>query len=352
MKALYDFIGREKLGDTVKVATVSGRYYAMDRDNRWDRVKLAYDAMAGGEGRVCSSGVDAMEQAYSLGENDEFVHPSVVHEAGVPVGSMKDGDCAVFFNFRTDRTRELTRALAIDKFDGFGREGRLKFAEFVCMTEYDATFNLPVAFPPQSLDNILGEVISKDGLAQLRIAETEKYAHVTFFFNGGNEKPFPGEERVLIPSPKEVATYDLKPEMSAPAVTDELLARIASGKYDVIVLNYANPDMVGHTGIMEAAVRACEVVDGCLSRIVPAILAAGGVALVTADHGNCEKMYDNATHAPHTAHTSNPVPFIVTRAGLRLEPHGILADIAPTMLDIMGLAKPEEMTGRSLIIKS
>lgn len=351
MKSLYSFIEREGLVGVVEVATVSGRYYAMDRDNRWDRVKRAYDAMVLGEGRECVSGIDAMEKAYAAGETDEFVAPSVVHGAGGAAGRMKDGDSAIFFNFRTDRTRELTRALAVDPFDGFERTGRPVFSEFVCMTEYDATFRLPVAFPSQTLDNILGEVISKHGLRQLRIAETEKYAHVTFFFNGGLETPFPSEDRVLIPSPKEVATYDLKPEMSAYAVTDEVVKRIRSGEYDVIIMNYANPDMVGHTGIMSAAVRACEVVDECLSRVMAAIFEAGGVALVTADHGNCEKMYDEPTHAPHTAHTSNPVPFVVTVAGARLAPSGILADIAPTMLDIMGIEKPGEMTGSSLIEK-
>ncbi|HLB25914.1 MAG TPA: 2,3-bisphosphoglycerate-independent phosphoglycerate mutase, partial [Nitrospirota bacterium] len=307
MKELYDFIGREGLLAVARVATVSGRYFAMDRDNRWERVKKVYDAMVLGEGRERASGIEAVEYAYAHGETDEFIAPTVIKDGG----GVKDGDAVIFFNFRTDRTREITRSLALDGFSGFERAGRPRLSTFVCMTEYDRTFGLPVAFPPQTLDNIFGQVISGLGLFQLRIAETEKYAHVTFFFNGGVEKPLKGEERCLIPSPKEVPTYDLKPQMSAVEVTDEALKRIASGRYDVIVMNFANPDMVGHTGVMDAAVKACETVDGCLARIVPAVKEAGGISFVMSDHGNVEKMYDKETHSPYTAHTSGRVPFII-----------------------------------------
>ena len=347
MQDLQSFIDKEGLGDMVRVGTVSGRYFAMDRDNRWDRVKKAYDAIVSGEGHKFESPLKAIGGAYDNGETDEFITPSIVES----YSGMRDGDSVIFFNFRTDRTRELTRAIALDAFDGFERPVRPKLSSFVCMTEYDKTFNLPVAFPPQRLDNILGEVISGLGLRQLRIAETEKYAHVTFFFNGGQETPFDGEDRCLIPSPKDVATYDLKPQMSAFEVTDEVVKRIQSSAYDMIIMNYANPDMVGHTGIMDAAVKACEVVDTCLSRVIPEILGAGGIVFVTADHGNAEKMVDPETGGPFTAHTSSKVPFIATTKGLKLRDGGMLADIAPTILDIMGIAKPTEMTGESLVLK-
>ncbi|HEX9860646.1 MAG TPA: 2,3-bisphosphoglycerate-independent phosphoglycerate mutase [Nitrospirota bacterium] len=335
--------------DRVKVATVSGRYYAMDRDNRWERVKEAFDALVSGKGRAAASGSAAVQAGYDAGENDEFVRPTVIMEEGAPAGTISDGDGVIFFNFRTDRAREITRAIALEDFDGFDRPARPRLASYVCMTEYDETFGLPVAFPPVRLTNILGQVISAAGLTQLRIAETEKYAHVTFFFNGGEETPFPGEDRVLVPSPRDVATYDLKPEMSAHEVTDEALKRV--GGYDFIILNFANPDMVGHTGVMEAAVRACEVVDGCLARIVPAVIDAGGIVIITADHGNVEKMVDEGTGSVHTAHTSNLVPFIVCDGRFRLDGPGRLADAAPTMLDIMGMDAPPEMTGRSLLVK-
>ena len=350
-RELDSFIGKEGLGGTVKVATVSGRYYAMDRDNRWERVLQAYDAMVLGGGRTNSTASGAVEYAYKHGETDEFIMPTVIMDGGAPAGMIKDGDSVIFFNFRTDRTRELTRALALDGFDGFERKSRPRLATFVCMTEYDKTFGLPVAFPPFTLTNIFGEVVSGLGLKQLRIAETEKYAHVTFFFNGGVEKAFYGEDRCLIPSPREVATYDKKPEMSAYLVTDEVVKRVKSGKYDVIVINYANPDMVGHTGIMSAAVKACEVVDGCLSKVVQCVDAQGGLCIVTADHGNVEKMFDPGNGEPFTAHTSNRVPFIIASDGYRLDGPGRLADVAPTMLDIMGIEKPKEMTGRSLLVK-
>jgi len=346
MRELVDTIEREGLSGMVRIATVSGRFYAMDRDNRWERVRKAYDAIVGGEGLRSQTGVTAIDEAYERGETDEFVVPTVVESGGD--GRLRDGDSVIFFNFRTDRARELTRALAIEEFDGFERPSRLRLAYYACMTEYDETFGLPVAFPPTRLHNIFGECISSLGLKQLRIAETEKYAHVTFFFNGGEEKPFEGEDRCLIPSPKDVPTYDKKPQMSAYQVTDEVLSRIASGKYDVIIMNYANPDMVGHTGIMEAAVKACEALDECLARVVPAIQEAGGIALITSDHGNVEHMKDDSTGQPYTAHTSNPVPFLIADEGFEFTGKGILADVAPTLLDIMGLGQPPEMTGHSL----
>lgn len=333
-----------------RIATVMGRYYAMDRDNRWERVGKAYAAMVYGEGAGFASAAEIIAGSYSAGVNDEFVLPSVVMEDGAPVGLVKDGDGFIFFNFRSDRAREITKALALPTFDGFERRSPPALASFVCMTDYDETFHLPVAFPGEELKNILGELLSKAGLAQLRIAETEKYAHVTFFFNGGNEVPFPGEERCLIPSPKEVPTYDKKPEMSAFPVTEELLSRLDSDRYDVVILNFANADMVGHTGILPAAIKAIEAVDDCIGRLVEKVLAKGGRAIITADHGNAEKMVDEHG-GPHTAHTTDRVPLILVddarkEVKLRL---GILADIAPTILEILGLPKPPEMTGRSLI---
>jgi len=331
------------------VATVSGRYYAMDRDNRWERVERAWQALVHGEGLTAGSSAAAIEAAYRAEQTDEFVEPRVILREGKPVGTVTDGDGILFFNFRADRARELTRAFTFDNFDGFERGERPDLACYLCLTEYDETFGLPVVFPPESYPDIFGEVLAKAGKTQLRIAETEQYAHVTFFFNGGVEEPFPGEERVLIPSPKEVATYDQKPEMSALEVTEEVIARVESGQYDVIVLNYANPDMVGHTGVLPAAVRAMETVDTCLGRVVDAILAAGGGLLITADHGNCEKMSDGGQ--PHTAHTSDPVPLLLVDDRYRerkLKP-GILADLAPTMLHLLGLRQPTEMSGTSLL---
>ncbi len=333
-----------------RIATVMGRYYAMDRDKRWDRVEKAYDAMVLGSGNRFASAQQAIERSYLDGVTDEFVLPSVIVDGGEPTGMVKDGDGFIFFNFRSDRAREITRTLTDPGFDGFARKSVPKLACYTCMTVYDETFNLPVAFGTEELKNILGEVIGKAGLKQLRIAETEKYAHVTFFFNGGNEMPFPGEDRVLIPSPREVATYDEKPEMSARMVTDELLRLLDEDKYDFIVLNFANADMVGHTGIIPAAVKAIETVDECVGKIVAKILERNGRAIITADHGNAETMTDEKG-GPHTAHTTNPVPLILvdaTRKGSTLR-HGILADIAPTVLELLTLPKPVEMTGKSLL---
>jgi len=334
-----------------RVATVIGRYYAMDRDNRWERVERAWRALVLGEGEEVPSSAAAIEAAYAAGENDEFVKPRIVVPAGAAAGTVADDDGIIFFNFRSDRAREITRTFTDADFAGFARPQMPKLATYVCLTEYDETFDLPVAFPSESYPHLLGEVVADAGLRQLRIAETEKYAHVTFFFNGGSEVPFPGEERVLIPSPQEVATYDQKPEMSAPAVTAEVVKRIGSGDYALIVLNFANPDMVGHTGILEAAVRAMETIDDCVGQVVDAVLAAGGRLLITADHGNCEKMTD-AKGGPHTAHTSNQVPVLLIdpqRRTAKLRSGGRLADIAPTLLALLGLPQPQEMSGTSLL---
>lgn len=334
-----------------KIASVMGRYYAMDRDKRWDRVKLAYDVMVLGEGLNAESAMKAVANSYSKQEFDEFVKPTVIFQNGKPTATIDANDSVVFFNFRPDRAREITRAFVDKDFDGFERAKGYFPLHFVCMTQYDATIeNVSVAFKPQSLANTFGEYISKLGLRQLRIAETEKYAHVTFFFNGGVEKVYDGEDRALIPSPK-VATYDIKPEMSAVEVTDEVLNRINSKEYDVIILNYANPDMVGHTGILEAAKTAIETIDKCLGRVVPAILDQGGTVMITADHGNSEQMVDYDTGGPFTAHTTNPVPLLMIGQGDVKLKEGRLADLAPTMLDILGLEKPDEMTGESIIIK-
>ncbi len=332
------------------LATVTGRYYAMDRDNRWPRVEKAWRAMALGEGQPAESAAEAIGSAYTAGQNDEFVEPRVILHNGSPAGIINDGDGIIFFNFRADRAREITRAFTLPGFDAFPRPSVPRLSTFVCLTEYDATFDLPVAFTSESLHNILGEVVADAGLKQLRIAETEKYAHVTFFFNGGEEVPFANEDRVLVPSPQDVATYDQKPAMSAPQVTDEVVNRIRQGIYDLIILNFANPDMVGHTGILRAAIAAMETVDECAGRVVDALLEAGGCALITADHGNCETMVDE-TGAPQTAHTANRVPLILVDPDNRqaeLQP-GILADLAPTILTLMNLTIPPEMTGKNLV---
>lgn len=335
-----------------KIATVMGRYYAMDRDNRWERVEKAYRAMVQGEGNPFPSAAAAIETSYGNGVVDEFVVPSVIVADGAPVGKISDGDAFIFFNFRSDRAREITRTFTDSAFTGFTREVWPKLSSYVCLTTYDETFGLPVAFGPDELTNIFPEVIANAGLTQLRIAETEKYAHVTFFFNGGRETPFEGEDRALIPSPKEVATYDLKPEMSAYLVTDELMKRLNENKYDVIILNFANADMVGHTGILTAAISAVEAVDSCVGKIVDRVRELGGAVLITADHGNAEIMVDHSTGGPHTAHTCDLAPFVLvddSRKHVKLRKGGVLADIAPTMLQMLGLPQPAEMTGKSLI---
>ena len=329
-----------------KVATVMGRFYAMDRDNAWDRVEKAYAAMVYGEGVEGCCPVGAIKKSYEEGVTDEFMVPTVLDKEG----AIKAGDSVIFFNFRPDRARQITRAFVDPDFTGFPRKNGFFPLHFVCMTQYDATMpNVHVAFPPEALTMTMGEYISKNGLTQLRIAETQKYAHVTFFYNGGEEKTFPGEDRILIKSP-DVETFDLKPEMSAYEVTDAVVKAIEEDKYNMIILNYANCDMVGHTGIEEAATKAVEAVDACVGRTVDAILKAGGAALITADHGNAEKMKE-PDGAPFTAHTTNPVPLIVAGYPCKLRDGGRLADLSPTMLDIMGLPKPPEMDGESLIVK-
>lgn len=334
-----------------KIASVMGRYYAMDRDNRWERVSQAYNAMVLGKGLTAKSAVDAVLESYARKEFDEFVKPTVILDGDKPVATISENDSIIFFNFRPDRAREITRAFIDKDFSGFEREKGYFPVYYVCMTQYDKTMkNVVVAFKPEDLNNTFGEYISKLGYTQLRIAETEKYAHVTFFFNGGVEKVYEGEDRVLIPSPK-VPTYDMKPEMSAYEVTDEVLKRIESKKYDVIILNFANPDMVGHTGVFDAAKTAIEAVDSCLGKVIPAIIEQGGVAIITADHGNAEQMLDYDNGGAFTAHTTNEVPLICIGLGDVQLREGRLADLSPTLLDIMGVEKPEEMTGSSLIVK-
>jgi 2,3-bisphosphoglycerate-independent phosphoglycerate mutase len=334
------------------VATVIGRYYAMDRDGRWNRIKKAYNAIALGEGRRAADPIAAIEEAYQRGESDEFIEPTVI-DGSAP---LVDGDAMIFFNFRSDRARQIANALTgadPTRFTGeLERQSAPKLSAFVCLTEYDAEFGLPVAFPSEIPGNGLGETISKAGLKQLRVAETEKYAHVTYFFNGGLEKPFPGEDRVLILSPRDVATYDYKPEMSAAKVTEEAIRRIMDDDYAFVLINYANPDMVGHTGVLSAAVKAVETVDRALDRLAGAVLAKEGSLVITADHGNCELMVDAESGEPHTAHTTNPVPifWIAKNAIGRSLRDGSLADVAPTVLDLMRLPQPENMTGRSLIV--
>jgi 2,3-bisphosphoglycerate-independent phosphoglycerate mutase len=337
--------------ERVAIATVSGRYYAMDRDKRWDRVEKAYRALVGGEGETAKDALSAVEQAYGRGQSDEFVVPSVV--AGY--AGMRDGDGALCGNFRADRVREILTALLDPGFSGFERRRVVRFAAALGMTEYSTELGryIKALFPPEDLADTFGEVVSRAGLKQLRIAETEKYAHVTFFFNGGREKEVPGESRILVPSPK-VATYDMKPEMSAPEVTDKLVAAIDESRFDVIILNYANADMVGHTGDIAAAVKSVEAVDRCLGRLAGAVKRAGGTLLITADHGNAEMMRDPETGQPHTAHTLNPVPLVLVNpppgvTGLR---DGTLADIAPTLLALLGLRQPAAMTGRPLVSRA
>lgn len=343
----------EEIGEG-RIATVSGRYYAMDRDNRFERVEKAYAALVYGEGLTAESGHEAMEKSYERGDADEFVLPTVITENGKPVATIQANDSIIFFNFRPDRAREITRALLYEDFAGFERKNGWFPLTYVSMTQYDKAFEdkLTVAFKPETLQNTLGQYLAKLNKTQLRIAETEKYAHVTFFFNGGVEAPNPLEDRCLIPSPK-VATYDLKPEMSAYEVADEAVKRIESEKYDVMILNFANPDMVGHTGVMDAAVQAVHAVDQCLAKVVDAILCQGGRCIITADHGNCEYMWDEGENAPFTAHTTNPVPCVLvddSRKDVVLRDNGRLSDLSPTLLDLLGVDKPAEMTGSTLIV--
>lgn len=335
-----------------RIATISGRYYAMDRDQRWERTKLAYDALVLGEGRLSEDPVMAVETGYSLGENDEFIIPTIISNQQGNRDTVEANDGIIFFNFRPDRARQLTRAFMNKDFDGFERGKGYFPLHYVTMTLYDKSIgNVHIAYKPQKFVNTLGEYVSQKGLTQFRIAETEKYAHVTYFFNGGVETPNPGEDRKLISSPQ-VATYDLKPEMSAGEVTEELLKTLDEDKYDLIVLNFANPDMVGHTGKMDAVVKALEKVDSCLGRVVDKIIEKGGKAIVTSDHGNSEELIDEVTGGPVTAHTTNPVPLILIGHGnTNLKSDGKLCDIAPTLLELMGLEKPKEMTGNSLIVK-
>ena len=338
-----------------KVASIMGRFYAMDRDKRWDRVALAYAALVKGEGYRSAAPVQAVEEAYGRGENDEFVKPTVVVDGtGEPRGRVRDGDVIVFFNFRADRARELTRAFTQEAFVEFDPKPRPRLSYYACMTEYDQTFGLPVAYGPDQPTRIFPEIVAEAGIAQLRCAETEKYAHVTFFFNGGRETQYPGEDRVLVPSPRDVKTYDLKPEMSAREVTDRLVQAIDSRKYGFILVNFANPDMVGHTGILAAAIQAVKVVDECVGRLWKAARAAHMAMLVTSDHGNCEMMVDPVTGQPHTAHTLGPVPFILAdpdMKGAKLRAEGVLADVAPTALQVMGLPQPPEMKGLGLVLR-
>lgn len=335
-----------------EVATVMGRYYAMDRDNRWERVKKAYEAMAEGRGETASGGPEGIQASYDKDTTDEFVLPTVVLKDGAPVATVKDGDSIIFFNFRPDRAREITRTFCDDAFEEFDRGERIK-ATFVCFTEYDVMIeNKLVAFVKDEITNTFGEFLAANGKTQARIAETEKYAHVTFFFNGGVEEPNKGEDRILVKSPK-VATYDLKPEMSAYEVCDKLVEAIKSDRYDVIIINFANPDMVGHTGVEAAAIRAIEAVDECVGRAVEALEEVDGQMFICADHGNAEQLIDDKTGEPFTAHTTNPVPFILVNAdpAFKLREGGCLADIAPTLIEMMGMEQPEEMSGKSLIVR-
>ena len=336
-----------------EVASVCGRYYAMDRDNNYDRVQLAYNALTKGEGLQAASAVAAVAESYDREETDEFVKPTVVMKNGAPVATIKDGDSVIFYNFRPDRAREITRSFCDDDFKGFDRGKRLNI-KYVCFSDYDPTIpNKEVAFHKIAVTNTFGEWLAAKGMKQARIAETEKYAHVTFFFNGGVEEPNEGEDRILVNSPKDVATYDLKPQMSAYEVCDQLVNAIKSGKYDVIIINFANPDMVGHTGVEEAAIKAIEAVDECVGKAVEALKEVDGVMFICADHGNAEQLVDYETGAPFTAHTTNPVPFILVNAdpSYKLREGGCLADIVPTIIELMGMEQPVEMTGKSLLVK-
>lgn len=346
LSQLRDVMEARRLG---RIASVAGRYYAMDRDNRWERTGRAYDVMTGTSTARATDALSLLQTSYANGVTDEFIEPHVlVDAASNPVGPIRDEDSVICFNFRADRVRQITRALAFADFTDFARTVHPSVA-YTCMTEYSATYNLPVAFPPQTLSENLGEVLGRSGLTNLRLAETEKYAHVTYFFNCGEERPYAGEERLLIPSPK-VPTYDLQPEMSAPGITQALLADLEAGRHDVVICNFANADMVGHTGKLDATVRAVETLDGCLARIVPAVRARGGTVLITADHGNCEQMWDAALNSPHTAHTSNPVPLILVADEDKrpLRGGGALCDVAPTILALLGLEQPKGMTGKDL----
>jgi len=346
MTALQEAMQRQGIG---AVATVMGRYYGMDRDQRWERTEKAYQAMVYGQGREATDAVAAIERSYSEGVTDEFVVPVALRRTdGSPVGTIQDGDVVVCFNFRADRVRQMTRALTDQHFTGFPRPQRPE-VHYTCLTHYSPDFDLPVAFPPQSLDDILAEVFAQHSIHNLRVAETEKYAHVTYFLNGGVEAPFAGEDRLLIPSPK-VATYDLQPEMSANEITEAAVARLRARQAEAVILNFANADMVGHTGDLPATIRAVETLDTCVGRLVEAVQDLGGWAIVTADHGNAEQMVDPVTNAPHTAHTTNPVPFILCDNTFQgtLRQGGALCDIAPTVLGVMGLEKPAAMTGVDL----
>ena len=344
---LEDKMKEKKLG---KIASISGRYYAMDRDKRWERIKKCYDALVKGEGNKATSATIAIENSYQKEVFDEFVEPTVIVNNDVPIAKIEENDSIIFFNFRPDRAREITRAIVDPDFNEFETEKIHTY--FVCFTSYDETMpNVKIAFKKEPLVNTFGEVISKHGLTQLRIAETEKYAHVTFFFNGGEEKQYPGEDRILVPSPK-VATYDLQPEMSAYIVTEKVVDAINLDKYNAIILNYANPDMVGHTGSLPAAIKAVETIDECVQKVVDAILEHDGTLIITADHGNCEQMIDYKTGEPHTAHTTNPVPLILVTKDENLKvKSGKLADLAPTMLELLGIEQPKEMTGESILEK-
>jgi 2,3-bisphosphoglycerate-independent phosphoglycerate mutase len=352
-KFMLDLDAKLKNFPNVKVATVSGRYYAMDRDKRWERVEKAYRCLTEGAGNRAASALEAIRNSYKEKVTDEFVLPTVINGV-VPDGLIRDGDGVIFFNFRADRARELTRALTDVEFKEFPRQRRIALSSYTTMTQYDATFSHPVAYQPRQIRKILGEVASQAGVKQLRIAETEKYAHVTYFFNGGEEKKYPGEERILIPSPKDVATYDLKPEMSARPVTEALLKHLRDTDVGLVIANYANADMVGHTGNFEASVKAVEVIDECLGKVVDAVLGKKGKVVITADHGNIEQLIDYDTGLPHTAHTTNLVPAILVdeeHRKCRLN-QGTAIDVAPTVMRLLGLPQPAEMTGHSLIVEA
>jgi 2,3-bisphosphoglycerate-independent phosphoglycerate mutase len=350
---MLDLIEKLQAYPGVKVATVSGRYYAMDRDKRWERVEKAYAALTGGAGKKAASALDAIRQSYAEKITDEFVVPTVIEDCGEE-GLLRDGDGVIFFNFRADRAREITRALTDADFKEFRRLQRIDFAAYLTLTQYDETFNLPVAYPPRELKQILGQIASEHGVRQLRIAETEKYAHVTYFFNGGEEKEFPGEQRILIPSPRDIPTYDLKPEMSARQVTDALVKKFRAEDIGLVIANYANADMVGHTGNFAAAVQACEVLDECLGKVVDAALSKKGRLVITADHGNIEQLIDYDTGTPHTAHTTNLVPVVLVdeeRKSVQLK-DGAASDVAPTVLKLLEIPQPPEMTGKPLFDQS